>query len=385
MRAGVWLLVIGVAGCPAATQSTTDPGGPGGGGTTGDPGIDPPTCSEDELSEMYAQYIEPFVSGAVPSSCSSCHMTGIDIGLYAQDTPCQTLACMVDLGVVDLEDPASSEILAQILLGDSESSVFSVSDEYDAMLEWIEWNATCHDQSCGDIEDACTSGTGALSTGQTPIGDCSEDDLLGVFWDSVIIDRGRCLICHSDYGQEQGTFGPCSIDDDCEFEQVCVEEQCLSPGPYFAPHFFEGSDGTLDWNDEADRQLGLNTMYNVLALGLIDTESPLDSAMLTKPLLEDFQPLGILGPGVDRPTVAAGQGIGVAHGGTSKFNFGCHEPPCPADGVVDCSTQVRCGDVPCADGTECMDGFCRTTGSYCDATYVNYVRFADYYAECSNR
>jgi hypothetical protein len=60
------------------------------------------TCYTEELDETYSQYVEPFVSGSVPSSCSQCHMTGIDLSLYAQDTPCETMACMVDLGVVDL-------------------------------------------------------------------------------------------------------------------------------------------------------------------------------------------------------------------------------------------------------------------------------------------
>lgn len=352
----------------------------------GPAGLDTRTCDADGLSAAYQQYVEPFVSGTVAQSCSQCHMTGIDLSLYAQDTPCDTFACMVELGVVDVAEPEASEILRQIRMGDPNSSVFDVEREASAMLEWIAWNADCHEEVCGTIEHGvCSSGTGAASTGRTPLGDCSEEDLLGVFWDSVIVDRGRCLVCHSDYGQGRGTFGPCETSDDCELQQICHEGTCYAPGPLLAPHFFEGVDGALQWGHPQDRQIGLNTLYNVVALGLLDAERPLDSLLLTKPLLEDFQPTAVFGDGVARVSVEAPTGVGVVHGGTSKFNFGCHEPPCPTSGVVDCRTGVRCSDRPCPGTQTCRDGFCREAGSVCDPTYVNYVAFAEYFAACADR
>ena len=347
------------------------------------PNPEPGTCSEAELSAAYERYVEPFVSGAVATSCSQCHMTGIDLSLYAQDTPCDTFACMVELGVVTPEDPAASPVLDQIRMGDPNSSVFDVETEAEAMLEWITWNATCHAPVCGEREGACEAGTGAESTGRTPLGDCSEEDLLGAFWDAVMVDRGRCLICHSDFGQQQGTFGPCETTEDCEFEQICSEGTCYAPGPLLAPHVFEGEGGALDWNDPADRQVALNTLYNVVALGQLDAAEPLSSRWLTKPLLEDFQPLAIYGPGVSIPEVPAGVGVGEPHGGTSKFNFGCHQPPCLDEGVVDCRIDVPCPDRPCPDDRACVQGFCRVPGSVCDATYVRYAGFAEYVATCA--
>ncbi|MBX2799356.1 MAG: hypothetical protein KTR31_16900 [Myxococcales bacterium] len=358
-----------------------------GAATVVDRGPDPPIvdtaalqCTEEDLATSYGRYVEPFVSGTTATSCGQCHMTGVDLGLYVQDTPCETFACMEQLGVVDADDPSSSTILAQIRMGDPQSSVFDVEAEASAMEAWIRWNASCHEEVCGSVEDACAAGTGAASTGRTPIGDCSEEDLLGVFWDSVIVDRGRCLICHSDVGQEQGTFGPCETTEDCELQQICEEGTCYAPGPLLAPHFFEGTTGALQWSDAEHRQIGLNTMYNVVALGLVSTSSPLDSPLLTKPLLEDFTPTQIHGPGISLSSVSTG--TGVAHGGTSKFNFGCHHPPCLDAAPVDCRTEQRCGDVPCPDGQVCSEGFCRTIGSVCDPTYVAYARFALYLQEC---
>lgn len=353
-------------------------------GTTEGP---PAACDEEALSDMYVRYVEPFVSGAVPTSCSQCHMTGIDISLYAQDTPCATMACMVEMGAVDLQDPSGSSLLSQIQLGDPNSSVFDVDQEHQAMLEWIEWSAQCHGEVCADVETpACSSGTGAGSTGQNPIGDCSEDDLLLEFWNSVIVDRGRCLTCHSDYGQQQGTFGACQSVEDCTGPQLCEEGFCRAPGPWLAPHVFEGVEAPLSWDDPEDRQLGLNTMYNMIALGQLDEEDPLESLLLTKPLLEGFEPTAVKGPGIELTNIPEGTGGGIFHGGTSKFNFGYHgapeEPPPPTSGVVDCRIDEPCGDGPCSAGRTCMEGWCRDVGSYCDDTYAAYARFAQYYASC---
>lgn len=347
----------------------------------------PLTCDTAELSAMYTRYVEPFVSGSVASSCSACHMTGIDIGLYAQDTPCETMACMVDMGVVNLDNPSASTLLAQILLGESDSSVFNVQAEHDAIEEWIEWSSQCHGEVCGAVESACQSGTGTPSTGVQPLGDCSETDLLAQFWDAVIIDRQRCVTCHSDFGESEGTFGPCDSADDCMAMQLCLGGSCKAPGPATAPHFFEGGGGALSWNNPEHRALGLNTMYNFAALGLFDRDDPLASTAATKPLLEGFSPTAIYGSGVSMEGIPAGAGVGVAHGGTSKFSFGCHSPPCPTSGVVDCRRAEPCSNPSqCGVGKECLgtdeEKFCRDAGSLCDETYVAYIRFAQAFAAC---
>ena len=52
-------------------------------------------------------------------------------------------------------------------------------------------------------------------------------------------------------------------------------------------------------------------------------------------------------------------------------------------GVVDCRTDQAChSTTECESGSTCSDGYCRITDSVCDATYTNYVRFVQYFAEC---
>ena len=125
----------------------------------------PEGCNEEALTALYEHYVEPFVSGTQSTSCSACHLTGVDMSLYAQDTPCQTMACLIQSGEADLESPDESELLARILLGDPSSSAFSVEREHEAFLEWFEWSARCHDAVCGEISDPCAAGSGAPSGG----------------------------------------------------------------------------------------------------------------------------------------------------------------------------------------------------------------------------
>ena len=347
--------------------------------------IDTSVCSTDIASSQYTQYVEPFVSGAVPSACTECHMTGIDISMYAQDTPCQTFSCMVEAGAVDTEDPSGSQILEHILMGDPNSSVYDVNQEYSAMLDWIEWSSTCSEILCEPLEDSCSAGTGAATTGVIPTGDCTEDDLLAMFWDAVIIDKGRCDTCHSQWAEDAGTFGTCEEDSDCMNDLDCLDGRCRRSGAYNAPNFFESGEGELSWSDPESRNRGLMTMYNIISLGFVDLDAPMNSSLLTKPLLEGFQPTAVYGNRVSVEAVEAPDGIGVSHGGSSKFNFGCMEPPCPTSGVVDCRIQSNCDSSDeCDDGMSCSEGFCRIEGSYCDETYKNYVRFVEYFAECAN-
>ena len=231
--------------------------------TNTDTGIEM-TCSEEDLTTLYTQYVEPFVSGTVSSSCSECHMTGIDISLYAQDTPCETMACMVESQMVDFNDPESSTLLEQIHLGDPNSSVYDLEAEYEAMLEWILWSSACHDELCDEIESPCAAGTGSSSTGQNPIGNCSEQDLLASFWDALIIDQQRCVSCHTISATEAATHNSCTIDDECEGNQQCLDGYCRLPGPYFATNFFEGEASALHWNIPEEKQLGLNTMVRTV-------------------------------------------------------------------------------------------------------------------------
>jgi hypothetical protein len=336
-------------------------------------------CNDVELSEAYDHYVEPFVSGAARSSCSQCHFTGVDISIYAQDTPCQTMACMVEMGAVDLAQPSESEILSRILMGDPASSVFDVKSEHAAILEWIEVSATCHAEVCGVINDPCGSGTGAPSTGRTPAGNCSEEELVTSYWDNVLEDRGRCISCHQGQADvEMGSFRSCIDDSTCVGEEGCFDGRCKLE-QFSATPFLSGVHGATDRQDPEHWASATTGMYALITMGLIDAESPLDSRLLVKPLQEGFQPMAVYGARTDIENVPMGVGVGLDHGGATKFHM-----PCPEEGcVMDCRKDTACeSDEGCGADRFCNIGFCRQVDSVCDETYVRYLTFVQDYLAC---
>ncbi len=258
--------------CSGETSSTDDTGS----ATT----EDLPVCTQEDLSETYDRYIEPLLTDAHPSSCNECHLSGVDLGMFIQDEPCGSMACLVEMGWVDLEDPETSQVLDFILQGEPNSSLITaevVLREYDGFLEWILWSAECQDTVCGVLEDPCGLSTGGSELPEgvaTPLGDCDEDTLVQSFKEKVFDWHGRCKSCHVVGG-------------------VSREEW---PGTTF-----------FEWTDD-ETQSARNTMYNLIGLGTINAEDPANSTLITKPLAEGLE-----------VTTAAGTSLGIAHGGGDKF------------------------------------------------------------------
>ena len=231
------------------------------------------TACTDQSTELYERRIEPILVDDRPKSCNRCHLSGIDLSLFVRETPCETMACMVELGLVDVEDPDASLVLSWIRRATPDSELITqdvIDAEHDAFREWIGLRASCGDDFCRGVtcgaanqEEMCEvvipDDAGVLATE-----DCSELALERAFAERVFAWRGRCYPCHFD----NTTFGPPE-----------------------APRWIHGS---------SDCNLGsLATMRNVLERELIDVDAPDQSLLLLKPLAE-----------------SAG---GVMHGGHDKF------------------------------------------------------------------
>ena len=226
------------------------------------------------------------MTDAHPSNCNSCHLSGIDLEMYIQDTPCQSMACMQALEVVDFDDPAASEILSYITMGDPTSDLIDeevMEREHEGFLQWIEWSAECHDTVCGEITEPCSSGTEGTTIPDdisSPLGDCSESSLVDLFEENVQVWHGRCSSCHHVDGTDRDHF----------------------PDPIPPAFFWFGSDD--------ERTNAMMTMYNMIGLEMIDLDTPTESTLLTKPLTE----------GATQAIDGFGDVIGIWHGGMSKMS-----------------------------------------------------------------
>jgi hypothetical protein len=240
-------------------------------------------CSDDEALELFRRRIEPLLDPANPSSCNECHAQGVDLGLYAQGDACGTMACMIDRGIVDLDDPEASLVLAWIDRSMPASELITeetVAMEHEAMLEWIEFNARCNSRVCPKEESPCGGPPSNTDCAVSPDandhdagpmpwedpGDCSEPTLEAMFQAKVYSWRGRCSCHYSDYDGNDGT--------ELDAPEWIEVGSCA-----------EGS---------------VATMHNVLERGLVNFEQPDQSLLLLKPLAE-----------------SAG---GVEHGGDEKFH-----------------------------------------------------------------
>lgn len=244
----------------------------------------PKMCTQADFGELFEQRIEPLLAEERPKSCNQCHLSGVDLTLFVRDDACQTMACMTEQGLVDLETPEDSKILEWIARADPDSELITpevVQAEYDGFLEWIQWSALCGAAACGEVAEPCAGGSmqpacaTSESTADRPEfvdpGDCSDLTREAVFREKVFAWRGRCHPCHF-----QG-----------------VED---TPHTAMAPKWVASG---------ACNEASLETMRTVLSRSYIDLENPNESLLLLKPLTEKYG--------------------GVEHGGGAKFN-GAEDP-----------------------------------------------------------
>jgi hypothetical protein len=239
----------------------------------------PAECKTETGTQIFDERIAPLLADDKPKSCNQCHLSGVDMSLFVRPTPCETMACLRDLGMVNLEEPGASKVLAWIERASPDTSPLITEDviqaEYDGFRQWIEHYAICGRAECGGTRcrpaaEAADPFCGIESepfvsqAAELDPGGCEDIALESLFRDSVYASRSRCYPCH---------FSE---------ETTAVED---------APRFIDQS-GNCD-------AASLRTLRNLEADGLIDTTDPMKSLLLLKPLALDDG--------------------GILHGGHEKF------------------------------------------------------------------
>lgn len=236
-------------------------------------GCQPAICGEDGAA-LYERRIEPLLLDDRPSTCNQCHLAGVDLSLFVRETPCETMACLVELDLVDLEEPEQSLVLSWIGRAQPDSELITetvIAEEHAAFLEWIEHSATCGGlEACGDVQCGPAAqgecGLEVIDVQDMPYtpdpSDCSPVARERAFLNRVYAWRGRCFPCHfagSDLGPE-------------EAPRWIVSGEC-APG-------------------------AVQSLANLYALDVIDWDDLEQSRLLLKPLEEEG---------------------GIPHGGHTKF------------------------------------------------------------------
>jgi hypothetical protein len=230
-------------------------------------------CTE-ATNSAFKERIEPLLVDDQPNTCNQCHLSGLDLSVFLRPTPCESMACLVGQGLVNLADPQSSKILTWITRADPASELITaevIQAERDAFLEWIQTTADCEGAACRGARCGSPSADQTCADQDPPevpleIGEvgCDDMSLEQLFKDTVYDWRGRCFPCHFSNQLNADKAAP---------RWVRVEGNCEA--------------GAVE------------TLGVIVDRGLLNLDDPSQSLLLLKPL-----------------AIAYG---GVPHGGSEKF------------------------------------------------------------------
>lgn len=212
----------------------------------------PPAAAGEEGQSALAIFerrILPIFRAKSPSSCTECHLSGVDLKEYIHADQGKTFASLVGAGLVDVRKPQDSKILEFIARKPEKPGLVTEKvrkQEYDAFRAWLE---------------VAVKEPGLLATkpGDERLGPvvpeavirhARTDRVLASFVDNVWAEAGRCTACHSP---------------DRNREQVAKHGRRVS------------------WIRLGDPEA---TMRHMLDEGLIDPEAPEESLLLAKPTMQ---------------------------------------------------------------------------------------------------
>lgn len=208
------------------------------------------TASADDALELFQKRILPIMNAPNPSSCSECHLSGVDLKNYIHPTQSKTFASLRKQGLININDPEQSKIL-EFIARAPKSGTTPVSEkvrqqELEAFKSWIV--AAVKSPALLDAKF-----NGDLLNGNLPnevIRHARKDRVIHSFVENVWSEVNRCAACHSpDRNQKQ------------------VEK----------------------WGEEVSWITLRNpkaTMDHMLKHGIINPTKPLESTLLTKPTMQ---------------------------------------------------------------------------------------------------
>src|SRR3954470_7066398 len=106
-----------------------------------------PLMAADSADQVFEKRIAPIFKSPNPSSCVQCHLAGVDLKNYIRPSSRETFLSLRDQGLVDLDAPEKSRILALIEMGKGEKGAELIHEEmrkkeYEAFAAWVMASAT---------------------------------------------------------------------------------------------------------------------------------------------------------------------------------------------------------------------------------------------------
>ncbi len=206
-------------------------------------------------NEVFEKRIAPIFKSPNPSSCVQCHLAGVDLKNYIRPSSRETFLSLRDQGLIDLDKPEKSRILALIDMGKDEKGAALIHQknrtaEYEAFAAWVK--ACCSDKELREAPKLKTEELAKPARSVEVIRHARKDQLLESFESTVWAMRFRCMNCHT-----EGT---------AKSKELVAEH-----GERVAWFKADGPEATLKYLMESK---------------LIDPKEPTQSLLLRKPLNE---------------------------------------------------------------------------------------------------
>lgn len=208
----------------------------------------PPAEPTSIAAAVFERRILPIMQSPKPSSCTECHLSGVELKDYIRKSQIETFAALVNAGLIDTTDPDKSKILEFIRREPERPSLISKEirqQELEGFREWI--RVAVNDPQLAEVKATVTVGP------QLPvevIRHARSDRVLSSFMENVWSEVGRCASCHSPDRNEK---------------QVREHGERVS------------------WIKLNDPE---GTMKHMLEAGLMDIDAPAESLLLKKPLMQ---------------------------------------------------------------------------------------------------
>jgi hypothetical protein len=160
---------------------------------------------ESSPQKVFERRILPIFNSPNPSSCTQCHLAGVDLKNYILPSHEKTFLSLRDQGLIDMDRPADSKILRLIQMGEKEKETTLIQEkvrrtEYEAFAEWIK--ASCADPQ---LRQAPRLSAGELAGPARPVEVIRHgrtDKLLESFEQNIWSQRFRCIVCHMPGGAD---------------------------------------------------------------------------------------------------------------------------------------------------------------------------------------
>jgi mono/diheme cytochrome c family protein len=152
-------------------------------------------AAADSLS-LFRQRIVPILNAKNPSSCSECHLGGVDLKDYLRPSQEETFAALKQSGLIDTQRPEKSKLLAFVRRKPEKPTLSTEKlrqAEYDALLAWLQAAVVDPELAAAKTKDA------SLGSSLPPevVRHLRRDRVLTSFVDNVWSEVGRCAACHS--------------------------------------------------------------------------------------------------------------------------------------------------------------------------------------------